>query len=565
MRGAVVSERPSKASAPADPNPPAAPQPLLDLQRLGVGIRRRRHIWLATALLGAVVGALLAILIPTPPTAVTRLLIVHEEDQPSDGGALMRTDIALLETTRIAGLALNRLGVTDEKPEDFLTTYSAVGLTSNIMELTVEGDSDFDALARAKAVADTFVADHVGRIQAGADAEAKALTNQRNQAQQELAQVDAAIAALPPNPTGQRATESEALFARRAELNSKVSDFDQRAQEAGIGAPRVAAGTQVVDAPRLLKRSPAVTAATNAGLGLVLGLALGLAIAAVAGVVRDRPVLRREIAANLGASVIAQLPAPARGLGRLWRRKRAVMERKRVAATLARAVRAGQGGVSVLELGAPGVAATLAVDMAEILVDDSHVVIVNDLPRKAAELTVGPDSRVEVVDSGADVRPIWPNQRTLGVGSVAPGTAWTDLERLGTETLLVVRAGHANTLWLHTVARQLADCRIPVVGVVLVQPDRKDKTDGTLWDGLHTALRGRMARVENPAVPKPKTGVNGKNGSDTPSPRPHDRPTETFAAARAARVEHGGPYDGDLPTMRFAPVKPAASESGQTS
>jgi hypothetical protein len=26
---------------------------------------------------------------------------------------------------------------------------------------------------------------------------------------------------------------------------------------------------------------------------------------------------------------------------------------------------------------------------------------------------------------------------------------------------------------------------------VLIDPDPRDRTDGTLWDGLHTALRGR--------------------------------------------------------------------------
>lgn len=537
-------------------NPKAAPQPLLDLQRLLVGIRRRRQLWLAFAVVGAIAGGVLAILIPTPPTAMTRLLIVHEGDQPSDGGALMRTDIALLETTRIASAALKTLGVTNEKPEDFLQTYAAKGLTSNIMELTVEGTSDFEAVARTKALAEAFITDHVQRIQAGADAEAKALINQRNQAQTELAQVDAAIAARPANPKGQQATELEGLYAHRADLNSKISDFGQRAEEASIGAPRVAAGTQIVDAPRALPRSLIKSAATNAALGLVLGLAIGLAIAAITGVVRDRPVLRREIAANLGASVIAQLPGPRRGLGRLLRRSRTIAERKRVAATLVRAVRGGEGGVSLLELGAPKVAAALAIDMAETLADESHVVIVDDLPQKLSELTAGPDSQFEVVDSGEDVRPVWPNQRTIGVGSVAPGTAWTDLERLGTETVLVVRAGHANTLWLHTVARQLADCRIPVVGVVLVHPDPKDKTDGTLWDGLHTALRGRVARAEADAKP------SSTNGTAIPSPKSHDLPTEKFAPVRATKPENG---DADGQQKRFAPVQTTAAESEQAS
>ncbi|MYS78255.1 polysaccharide biosynthesis protein, partial [Streptomyces sp. SID5926] len=45
------------------------------------------------------------------------------------------------------------------------------------------------------------------------------------------------------------------------------------------------------------------------------------------------------------------------------------------------------------------------------------------------------------------------------------------------------------TAWLHTVARQLADQRIAVIGVVLIDPDPRDRTDGTLWDGPHLARR----------------------------------------------------------------------------
>ncbi|MGV9900795.1 Wzz/FepE/Etk N-terminal domain-containing protein, partial [Streptomyces tendae] len=99
------------------------------------------------------------------------------------------------------------------------------------------------------------------------------------------------------------------------------------------------------------------------------------------------------------------------------------------------------------------------------------------------------------------------------VGSVAPGTAWTDLHHLGSRTVLVVRAGHGSAAWLHTVARQLADQRIAVIGVVLIDPDPRDRTDGTLWDGPPVAAsRGRdespkrhngtgRLRAERPVVP----------------------------------------------------------------
>ena len=475
----------------------STPEPLLDLQRLVAGIRWRRRIWVSVGLLGLLVGALLAVLVPPPPTAVARLLIVHENDQESVGGSLMETDVALFETTQIAAAALERID-TDERPADFLASYAGEGLTGNVLELTVRGSSDRDAVVRAQALAEAFIANHVQRTMAAANAEAQALIDRRIQVEDELAEVDDSIAATTAGAAGGTVVELDALYTRRTELTTQIQELGQRAQEAGTGAPRVAAGTQVVDGPRVITDSLLVTGVTYAAMGLVLGLGAGLALATVASVVQDRPVLRRDIAAHLGASVIAQLPAPRRGPARLWRRSRAVSERERAAATLVRAVRDDPGAVSLLELGCPRTVAALALEIAEELAVDCPVVVVDDLPgRHLRKLTRETESPIRILD-GAECPVDWPSpaperERHLGVGSVGPGTAWTDLGQLGSQTLLVVRAGYASTLWLHTVARQLADAQIPVIGVLLVHPDPRDRSDGTLWDGLHTALRGRGA------------------------------------------------------------------------
>lgn len=455
-------------------------QPLLDLGRLVVAVRRGRRLWLACGLLGLIGGGLLAALLPAPPTAVTRVLVIHEQDQPSDTGSLIRTDAALVATTRIASAALKELG-SDQRPEDFLKEYTVTGLTNNVLEISAEGDTPAQALARTRALADAFIADHVGRARSAAQAEATALTDQRGRIEKELAGVNAEIGRV-ENTDGDTdgAAGLDSLYARRAELTSRVSDLTQQAEQAAIGAPRVAAGTQVVDAPEPVPVSLVRAAATNGAVGLVLGLVAGLALVMVTGVVKDRPVLRRDVAAHLGASVIAQLPA--------GRRRRATRERERVAGTLARLVRAGPAPVSVLELGAARAAEALTVDLATTLSADRDVLVVAE-PAGRIALDAG---RARVVGAG-EAGPVWPGQTRIGLGSVTPGTAWTDLPHLGVETVLVVRAGFAGTEWLHTVARQLADARIPVIGVVLVDPDPRDRTDGTLWDGLHTAVRGRAA------------------------------------------------------------------------
>ncbi|AJT69568.1 hypothetical protein T261_7971 [Streptomyces lydicus] len=471
----------------------SAAAPLLDLQALVVAVRRRRRLWCSLALLGLLVGAAVAVLLPAPPSAVTKVLVAHKEDQPNDPGTLIRTDAELLGTTRVAGKALQSLK-SPESPEDFMRDYRGTGLTNNLLQIEVTGDSDAEAVARAKALADAFVADHVKRIREAANAEATTLLDQRDRLRDELAQVNKAIGDRTPESDPKASASMESLFARRAELKSKVADFDQRAAEARIGTPQLIVGTQIVDAPRAVQHSLPRAAVTNAAIGLVLGLVLGLALAAVGAVVADRPVLRREIAAHLGASVIAELRRVPRRSARPWQRRRTRAARERLTATLARTVRGSAEPVSLLELGCARSTSVIALDLAGALAAEEPVVIVDGLPGpQLANRRQKPGDPTVV--SGERAAALSHQERRLGVGSVAPGTAWTDLQYLGTQTVLVVRAGHGSAAWLHTVARQLADQHIPVIGVVLIDPDPRDRTDGTLWDGLHIALRGQNERL----------------------------------------------------------------------
>lgn len=464
---------------------PAA-TPLLDLQALVVAVRRRRRLWSATALLGLLAGAGLAVLVPPSPTAVTTVLVAHAEDQPNDTGTLIRTDVQLLQTTKIADKALRSLK-SPEKPEDFMADYRGTGLTNNLLQITVTGDSDAQAVARAKALADAFVADHVQRMKDTAQAEAQALLDQRDRMRDELAQVNEEIGGQSADSDPKASASLESLFARRAELNSRIADFDERAADARTGTPQVVAGTEIVDLPRALRHSLPKAVVTDAAIGLVLGLVLGLALAAIGVVVADRPVLRRDIAANLGASVIAELP---RRSGRPWRRRRIRLTRERLTASLARTARGSTEPVSLLELGCARRTSVIALDLARAMAAEGPVTVIDALPRP---YLAGrrPKPGDPTVVGGERAATVPPQERRIGVGSVAPGTAWTDLQYLGTQTVLVVRAGHGSAAWLHTVARQLAEQRIPVIGVVLIDPDPRDRTDGTLWDGLHTALRGR--------------------------------------------------------------------------
>ncbi|MHC0429159.1 Wzz/FepE/Etk N-terminal domain-containing protein [Streptomyces sp. O3] len=509
--------------------------PLLDLQVLVVAIRRRRRLWCAMALLGLLVGAAAAVLLPPPPTAVTKVLVAHQQDQPNDPGTLIRTDAALLHTTRIAEQALRSLD-SAEKPEDFMREYEGTGLTNNLLQINATGDSDAEAVARVKAVADAFVADHVRRIREVADAEAESLLRQRDRLRDELADVNKTIGDGSAQSGPKDSADRESLFARRAELTSRITEFGERAAQARVGTPRLIAGTQIVDAPHAVRHSLPRTAAANGAIGLALGLVIGLAAATIRTVVADRPVLRRDIAAHLGASVVAELPHRS---ARRWRRRRVRAARARLTTSLARVVRGSAEPVSLLELGCARDTSVLALDLARALAgQEREAVVVDGLPgSRLADRRPKPGDPTVVSgerDPGSALQ-----EFRVGVGSVAPGTAWTDLRYLGARTVLVVRAGHGSAAWLHTVARQLADQRIAVIGVVLIDPDPGDRTDGTLWDGPHTALRGRRERLAR---------QNGTAQRRTEQRQAGQRQTERQRAElpsmRAARIPDGD-YDHD--------------------
>jgi capsular polysaccharide biosynthesis protein len=493
--------------------------PLIDLSRLAAGIRWRSRTWKVLAAVGLLLGLLAAPLLASGTTATTRVYVVHA-DESGTASDLMKTDIAVTETSSVAERALRALG-TGESPEAFMKTYTAASDAGGILDLTVRGKSAPDAVARAQALADAFIADHVARSQAASLAKADALHDQQRDLQTQLDRL-----ATPP---AQDAGGTAGVAQQRQSLQGQIAELDQSAQQVSIGSPEVAAGTRIIDAPHAAGRGLVSSLVLGGGIGLLLGLVIGLAFATIASIVADRPVLRRDIAAHLGASVIAQVPRPRR---RPFRRGRASREalRRVVVGQLVRTVDGAPRGVSLLSLGAPAVTVELARAMAVELSGRLPVTLVDDLgPGRRIPAAVEHDG-VEVVDGTTFAAlPADSGRAQLGIGSVEPGVAWTDLPRLGTETILVVHAGHSDTAWLHTVARQLADLDVLVIGVVVVHPDPRDRTDGTLWDALHLALRGRRERSGG-AGPEQAPGVDAVvhvpvvDGAVAPSGQEPSRP-----------------------------------------
>ena len=524
---------------PSLPSDNPTERPLLDLSGLVAGIRWRRRLWAGFAVVGLLLGIAAATVLPTRASATADVFVTHENEASGDGQSLMKTDLALLQTTSVAAVAVDKLqnGMT---PESFVTMFSGAVVADNILEITARGATDAEALARVQAVADAFIAVHVKQSSDTANATAKAYLDRRDQVQRELDDVNNQITAVSSG------ADLQSLYNRRGALASQIASLAQQAEAASIGSPQVAAGTKILDAPHRTSHGFLVNLGLYGGIGLGGGLALGFLLAAVAAVVRDRPVLRRDLVAHLGASVVAQIPAPLRGPRKLIRRSSAEKARVRTAATLVRLVRESPKPVSVLELGCAEAAAALVKDMAEELAIERSVVVVDDLPGDQMAAALGAGSSVELVP-GAQFPATTPaptdsRARRLSIGTVGPGTPWTDLRRLGAEALLVVRAGRTQATWMHTVARQLADAGIAVIGLVVVHPDPRDKSDGTVWDALHTAVRGRVAAgAKAPALVAPSAPPRPAAAAQYAPPQAQAPTVYPAAAGRPPYANGTGP------------------------
>src|SRR6516164_9176920 len=83
---------------------------LISLSFLKAALRRRRWVWITTAVLGFLIGASIHIVVEKPKyTAATELLVVEPSDQ--NPTSALATDASLAETTQVATKALQILNI----------------------------------------------------------------------------------------------------------------------------------------------------------------------------------------------------------------------------------------------------------------------------------------------------------------------------------------------------------------------------------------------------------------------------------------------------------------------
>lgn len=436
---------------PSTPHVEPAVDPPFDLDRLRAAVWLRRRTWALCTLAGSILGMLLAVFTAPIPHASARILI-----DPAAVDTAVRTPFTRPSTdevrcggAEVADRAAATLGL---GPGALLGNYRCITSSAGVLAITASGPTASEAVQRTRALVAALVAHRRDDSQRVADIQSQGLLARRARAEHELADVVGQLGVAAPG------TSTVALDGRLEELLVQIGEVSRTDEELRSGLIVGAAETAVIDPPRVVP-APAIRRVGFAGVvGMVLGLGAGLGWALVAGVVRDRPVRRQDVARALNAPV---LMAVHRRAGVVFGRRRLESALNAAVPAVGRLIAEVPNEVAFLEIGCHWGARHLAAQVAESPTGS------RGFPR---------------------------------VGSLGDRSGWLTLREFGPTALLVVRAGHRSDARLRACALDLARAQVEVLGIVLVGGDPKDQTDAVADASYYEVLARRRAGLQTAAT-----------------------------------------------------------------
>ena len=412
----------------APPCNPAGTAPLVELDRLSTAIRLRRRWQVLGAVLGPTVAVLLTLALGAGPAASAEVMLART-DSNANPDRLAGRDEALCGASSVAQAAADVLHV---DPAALRDRYVCVEVKENVVDVRAHGTSAADALRSATALAEAYRAVYVGQIDQLMQAQVTDLQQRRSDLQNDLAGVTQQLT------TTTDPVQIQFLAARQQSLAGQSGELDARMGDLRSTAAAASAGSKVLNDARLLPHREHQTLAIAAIMGLILGWGLAWMAAATAGVVRDRPVRRRDLAVALGTPVLMDV-----------RRAPGGYDSTAAAVELAGILASSVQPVVILQHGCAGLARSLAEDA-------------------AGRCGVAPPS----------------------VGPLHPRGAWRPITSGPARVVLVIRAGHLREQALRLAAADLEHAGMTTIGVFLVDPDPRDETFGAVGRSAAPAAVG---------------------------------------------------------------------------
>ena len=288
--------------------PPAAPAkagpPLVTVRFLLDALRRRWRTWVGFGLVGLLMGAAYAFLLPTSSVGTATLLLAHEEG--TDPAVAMSTDVSLMRTRTVAETVTDKLDL-DLTPEEFQASVVALPVTSQILTLEVRATRAAEAKERAAELTETFLSFRNAQLRGRSDS---VIAGYRSRVASLQERVDILTAEYDRLSAGGAATQSQAteVLTERSQLSSQIGSLQEQIENTALQADSLVAASHVVDPASVVPRSALKRPVLAIGSGLIGGLALGVAVVLFAALTSDRLRNRDEVALALGVPLRVSTP-----------------------------------------------------------------------------------------------------------------------------------------------------------------------------------------------------------------------------------------------------------------
>ncbi len=211
------------------------------------------------------------------------------------------TDVEIIESARMRGLVLDRLG---DDAEPFGSVAASVVGFSEVIEVRVTAPTPSAAAAAANAYAEVFVEERRKESVDAIVSQSAELRRRVKAATDQLADVDRQLAAPDIDPV-----VAENLRVTRAGLSSQVLEFSTRADELDVEAALREGGTEIVTKARENSSPVSPKPLRTAATALALGLLAGVAAAVVLDVSQDRLAGSDELASvDPSINVLGSIP-----------------------------------------------------------------------------------------------------------------------------------------------------------------------------------------------------------------------------------------------------------------
>jgi capsular polysaccharide biosynthesis protein len=297
----------------ADDDPVAADEPsaseisggFASLGYIRAALRRSARFWLATGLIGLLIGCGLYVKYPPAFQASTSVFITNNPDQ--DAVSAMQTNVTLAESRPVAQAVIQKLGL-KQSVSSLIAAYTASVVTNQVLLIEVAAPSGGGAIQLAQTVAAEFLQFRADMLRQQQQLVLSALNTQVTQAQKHLSSIEQQISQVSAETqTTAHQSTLNSLNAQRTNATNALDTLRQTVTDNQASSETTTAtmvqSSEVLNQATLNHHSRLRGAVEYVGAALFAGLVIGMAIVAVRALITDRLRRRDDVAEVLGAPV----------------------------------------------------------------------------------------------------------------------------------------------------------------------------------------------------------------------------------------------------------------------